>query len=281
MLLAVAFYTLLERKVLGYIQARKGPNKPGPLGLMVPFGDALKLITKECNIPGIGNRLIFLIGPFISMIIPIMMWSLYPSPYSPLTFKFSALFFVCLSTVGVYAVLGSGWSSNRGYSFLGSIRAVAQSVSYEVSLSVLIVIWVIFYNYELSVPKYLAIGCFFFIPMTMTFISALAETNRSPFDFSEGESELVRGFNTEYSAVPFVMIFLAEYISILFISLLVRLLFNMTSVNDLAFFMLLWALMFLYARGTLPRLRYDQLMFISWKCLLPASLCFAGMTLLR
>jgi len=267
---AVAFYTWQERKVLGYIQTRKGPNKPGPLGLLVPFADAIKLISKEPIWPSRGNKVFFLV-PFFSLIIPLLLWGVYPTSFESLTFKFSILFFLCVSSLGVYAILGAGWRRNRKYSILGAVRAVAQTVSYEVSLSFLVLHRVVFFFFRVATRKLLPLCLFMFLLMFILFVSTLAETNRSPFDFSEGESELVSGFNTEFSSVPFVMIFLAEYMSILFISMLIRALFNMRNM-DLYMFLALWALSFIWRRGALPRFRYDQLISLAWKCYLPITL---------
>ena len=278
-LLSVAFYTLLERKLLGYIQARKGPNKPGSIGLLVPFADAIKLITKESRYPYSSNHFLFVYSPFLSLIIPLLLWSLYPSTNERLNFKYSILIFLCVSALGVYALLGAGWGSNRRYSLLGAFRAVAQSVSYEVSLSIIVLHCIIFYHYEIYNGKLRPLTSFMFGIMVLLLVSSFAETNRSPFDFSEGESELVRGFNTEYRSVPFVMIFLAEYMSILFISNVLRALYCMRVYTDLLIFIIFSAVVFVWRRGTLPRLRYDQLMGMAWKRFLPISLCALCTTL--
>ena len=275
----VAFYTLLERKILGYIQVRKGPNKPSILGLFVPFADAIKLFTKELSVPTKRNN-IFLWVPCLALFIPLFIWIIYPTEYSILSFKYSTLLFICISAVGVYAILGAGWGSNRKYSMLGAVRAVAQTVSYEVRLSIIIVHRIIFYLYEIQQNKITNISLYLFMIICIFLVSSIAETNRSPFDFTEGESELVRGFNTEYSSIHFVIIFLAEYISIIFISTLVSLLFNIRSYSDLWFFITIWAVFFIWARGSLPRFRYDQLMFLAWKCFLPVVLSSVALTLL-
>ena len=275
----VAFYTLLERKVLGYIQTRKGPNKPSFLGLLTPFADAIKLLTKELNIPSHRNK-IFLWVPSLSLFIPLRLWILYPSTYNILSFKYSALLFICISAVGVYAILGAGWRSNRKYSILGAVRAVAQTVSYEVSLSIIIVHRLIFFLYMIQQVKLTTLSTFIFSIIAILLVSSIAETNRSPFDFTEGESELVRGFNTEYSSINFVIIFLAEYISIIFMSTIVRLLFNIRCYLDLFIFFSLWAFIFIWTRGTLPRFRYDQLIFLAWKSFLPLVLASVALSLL-
>lgn len=277
--LGVAFYTLLERKWLGYVQTRKGPNKPLLLGLFVPFADALKLVTKEIRIPHRSNKTIYIFVPCLTLFLPFRLWVIYPTVFTPVTLKYSALYFLCLTSVSVYAVLGAGWCSNRRYTILGAVRSVAQSVSYEVSFALIIVHWIVFYFFSLLQTKYSPLGTFIFMIMALLMVSALAETNRSPFDFSEGESELVRGFNTEFRSVSFVMIFLAEYLSIVFISMVIRAIFNMSGFLDLYAFLFIWAVTFIWVRGTIPRLRYDQLMYIAWKSFLPIALCRVCITL--
>jgi len=276
---AVAFFTLLERKVLGYVQSRKGPNKPGPSGLFVPFADALKLLRKEPSWVFKRNKLVFFSIPCYVLFVPLFLWSIYPTTFERTTLKYSGLFFLCVSTIGVYGIIGAGWGRNRKYSILGAIRAVAQSVSYEVGLRIIIIHWTFFYYFTLSQRKLTPLGVFLFLVLLLLFVRSLAETNRSPFDFSEGESELVRGFNTEYSATPFVMLFLAEYMSILLMSAVVSLLFNMSNTADGYVFLTAWSFVFVWRRGTVPRLRYDQLMYIAWKCYLPIVLGSAGFVL--
>jgi len=275
--LSVAFYTLLERKLLAYMQGRKGPNKPGPIGVMVPFADALKLV-KESNYP-LERNIIFVFMPFLFLRVPLLLWVVYPTPYSCLVFKSSILWVVCVSSVGVYAVLGSGWRSNRKYAIYGAVRAVAQSISYEVLFVLILLHWMLYYNYDI-ISSSLSNLLFLFIMMCLFFIVSLAETNRAPFDFVEGESELVRGFNTEFRGVSFLMIFLAEYMSILFISLLISVLFNITFYADLFIFFSLWAVSFIWCRGTLPRLRYDHLIYLAWKNLLSFLLCSLGVVVI-
>jgi len=268
---AVAFYTLLERKILAYIQTRKGPNKPGYVGILTPIADAIKLIMKEISSPS-GYNKIFNLIPLISVLLPLMLWLAYPTVNSTLNLKFSALWFLCLSSVRVYLVLGAGWRRNRKYSILGAVRAVAQSISYEVRFSLIILLTIIFFLYNIINLKIEVLGVFLFFPIILFFVSLLAETNRRPFDFSEGESELVRGYNTEYSSTHFILLFLGEYISILFISTVVRILYNIRNMLDLYPFIVFWGCLFIWTRGTLPRLRYDQLIATAWKSLLPCSL---------
>ena len=257
---------MLERKLLGYMQNRKGPNKPGPLGLLVPFGDAIKLLSKEITRPTQRNFVLYSLCPCLFFMLPFILWGLTDYTHA---FQYSALLFLCVSSLGVYAILGAGWCRNRKYSLLGAIRAVAQSVSYEVRLSFIVIHRMIFFNYILCVKKISPLFSFIFALVVLFVLSTLAETNRTPFDFSEGESELVRGFNTEYSSINFLLIFLGEYMAILFISFLVRSFFNMRNLMDLYIFLIFWARFFLWRRGTLPRLRYDHLIQLTWKHILP------------
>jgi len=269
-IVGVAFYTLLERKILGYVQTRKGPNKPGPLGLLVPFADAIKLFTKEINTPTTSNKSIFILVPGGTIIVPLILWCVYPGNW--FASKFTLLYIICISAIGVYWILGAGWGSNSKYSTLGAIRAVAQSISYEVCLSLIILHCLVIYLFSNLTPS-LPLAYIILPLILLFFLSRLAETNRSPFDFAEGESELVRGFNTEYASVRFVIIFLAEYISILFISVILSLLFLSRAIYETFLFLLITGTLFIWARGTLPRFRYDQLMYIAWKSILPAVLC--------
>ena len=271
-LLSVAFFTLMERKVLGHIQTRIGPNKPGQSGLFVPFADAIKLSVKETNFPSHSMESAFFFSPFLSLLIPLILWVTFPTIYPSLIFNYSLLWFVCVSSLGVYSLLLSGWGRNRIYAFMGGVRAVAQSISYEVSLTLIIMHYVLFYYYRLLSSKLVPIGIYLFVPIILLLVTSLAEANRSPFDFSEGESELVRGFNTEYRSIPFLILFLSEYMSIVFLSTVVSLIYNISRFWDLILFVALWAYVFIWRRGTLPRLRYDQLMFIAWKSFLPFSL---------
>ena len=246
---------------------RKGPNKPSIIGLFVPFADAVKLMVKENNSPSAGHHFVRLASPFFYLFVAFIFWCLNPCEEEK---KYGVLIFLCISSVGVFALLFCGWGRNRKYSFMGAVRSVAQSVSYEVILSIICLHFVIFYYFLLNSKLFSLIWIFYVL--LLFFLSCLAETNRSPFDFSEGESELVRGFNTEYRSVPFIMIFLAEYCSIVFMSLIIRLLFCMTCMLDLYVFFMLWASVFVWCRGTLPRLRYDQLIYLCWKSLLPVVL---------
>nr|AIA61523.1 NADH dehydrogenase subunit 1 [Cherax destructor]WRV01073.1 NADH dehydrogenase subunit 1 [Cherax destructor albidus]AIA61536.1 NADH dehydrogenase subunit 1 [Cherax destructor]UNJ13903.1 NADH dehydrogenase subunit 1 [Cherax destructor]CDL72631.1 NADH dehydrogenase subunit 1 [Cherax destructor] len=280
-LVGVAFVTLLERKILGYIQIRKGPNKLGILGLLQPFSDAVKLFAKEQGVPLVSNFLPYYLSPIFSLFIALIMWSVIPYELGLVDFDMSMLFFLCCLSLGVYPLMGAGWSSNCKYSLLGSLRAVAQTISYEVSLA-LILLSYIFLTGSFSfgdLSLYQESMWFFWvtIPLSMVWLgSCLAEMNRTPFDFAEGESELVSGFNTEYSSGGFVLIFMAEYVSILFMSGVSILLFLGGSVLSLGFYMklVMVSFLFIWVRGTLPRLRYDKLMYMAWKSFLPLSLNF-------
>nr|ALO76513.1 NADH deshydrogenase subunit 1 [Chrysolagria sp. CHR01] len=278
-LVGVAFLTLMERKVLGYIQIRKGPNKVGFYGILQPFSDAIKLFCKEQSFPFMSNFYIYYITPMLNLIFSLFLWSSIPFLSWFLNFKFSILFFLCVSSLGVYCIMLSGWSSNSNYALLGSLRSIAQTISYEVSLS-LILMSLIMLSLSLSFMEviynqfYMPFVFILFPLFIMWFTSCLAETNRTPFDFAEGESELVSGFNVEYSSGMFAMIFLAEYSSILFISVITCILFFSSSIFSLMFFIkcVFFSFFFILIRGTLPRFRYDKLMYLAWKSFLPSSL---------
>nr|YP_010716199.1 NADH dehydrogenase subunit 1 [Parnassius davydovi]WDE75948.1 NADH dehydrogenase subunit 1 [Parnassius davydovi] len=278
-LIGVAFLTLLERKVLGYIQIRKGPNKVGYIGILQPFSDAIKLFTKEQIFPIYSNYISYYFSPIIGFILSLMVWMLIPYYFNMISFNLGILFFLCCTSMGVYTVMVAGWSSNSNYSLLGGLRAVAQTISYEVSLALIMlssIILILDFNMMMFFI-YQDLVWFFFLmmPLSMCWISSsLAETNRTPFDFAEGESELVSGFNIEYSSGGFALIFLAEYSSILFMSMLFVLMY-MGGYNMSLFFYIklsLISFLFIWVRGTLPRYRYDKLMYLSWKSYLPISL---------
>nr|QWY26005.1 NADH dehydrogenase subunit 1 [Morphostenophanes yunnanus] len=280
-LVGVAFLTLLERKVLGYIQVRKGPNKVGFVGVLQPFSDAVKLFTKEQTVPFMSNFLIYYFCPALNLFISLFLWMLMPFLSVVFNFDLSLLFFLSVSSLGVYTVMMAGWSSNSSYSLLGGLRAVAQTISYEVSLSLILMSYILlvlsFNLLDFVVFQAYVWFIFLCLPLSvMWIISSLAETNRTPFDFAEGESELVSGFNVEYSSGGFAMIFLAEYSSILFMSMVSVLLFFGGDLYSFWFFVKLVGLSFfwVWVRGTLPRFRYDKLMYLAWKSFLPCSLGF-------
>nr|YP_010239413.1 NADH dehydrogenase subunit 1 [Bursa rhodostoma]QTF74745.1 NADH dehydrogenase subunit 1 [Bursa rhodostoma] len=283
-LLAVAFFTLLERKGLSYIQIRKGPNKVGLAGLPQPIADAAKLLTKEIAKPTMANYSPYFIAPIFSFILALLLWQLYPSLYSTGYFKWGILFFLCVSGLNVYGTLLAGWSSNSKYALLGSLRAIAQTISYEVSMALILLFPLFlvgtFSFIEMKESQQLIWLTFVMLPVSlMWFVTCVAETNRAPFDFAEGESELVSGFNIEYGAAGFALIFLAEYANILVMSLFTALLFFGGSSmflfeSDLGFMfkVLFFAFLFIWVRGSYPRFRYDLLMGLTWKGFLPAAL---------
>nr|YP_011008865.1 NADH dehydrogenase subunit 1 [Charybdis miles]WPV76782.1 NADH dehydrogenase subunit 1 [Charybdis miles] len=278
-LIGVAFVTLLERKILGYIQIRKGPNKVGYMGLLQPFSDAIKLFTKEQTMPIMSNFIIYYLCPVFSLFLSLLAWSVMPYDVGLVSFNMSILFFFCCLGMGVYSVMVAGWASNCKYSLLGSLRSVAQTISYEVSLALILLSYIMLlggFSLELFV-KYQNYVWFMFMSFPLSliwFASCLAETNRTPFDFAEGESELVSGFNTEYSSGGFALIFMAEYSSILFMSVLFVIVFLGSSPSSVMFYLksMLLAFIFVWVRGTLPRLRYDKLMYLAWKSFLPVSI---------
>lgn len=276
-LLAVAFLTLVERKVLRYIQLRKGPNKVGFGGLPQPFADAIKLFTKENSWVTLSNPLAYKLAPVLSLVLALTLWVLYLSPFSGYYIPLGILLFLCISRVNVYTTLISGWSSNSKYALLGALRAIAQSISYEVRIALLLLrVAIVSHSYNLgalSEEQGLSWLSLFLMPLAiMWFTSSLAETNRAPFDFAEGESELVSGFNIEYGARGFAFLFMAEYANIIFIRILTRVLFLggtrmwvWRSPVVCTVKVVLVALTFLWVRGSFPRLRYDQLMYLTWK----------------
>nr|UOU84953.1 NADH dehydrogenase subunit 1 [Hydrophoria linogrisea] len=280
-LVSVAFLTLLERSVLGYIQIRKGPNKVGIMGIPQPFCDAIKLFTKEQTYPLLSNYISYYFSPVFSLFLSLLVWMCMPMFVKLFSFNLGLLFFLCCTSLGVYTVMIAGWSSNSNYALLGGLRAVAQTISYEVSLALVLLSFIfliggynmlMFYKYQLFIWF-----LFIMFPMALVWFSiSLAETNRTPFDFAEGESELVSGFNVEYSSGGFALIFLAEYASILFMSMLFCVMFLGSDVFSLFFYVKLTFLsfMFIWVRGTLPRFRYDKLMYLAWKSFLPFSLNF-------
>nr|YP_009240121.1 NADH dehydrogenase subunit 1 [Trichiosoma anthracinum]AMN87271.1 NADH dehydrogenase subunit 1 [Trichiosoma anthracinum] len=280
-LIGVAFLTLFERKILGYIQIRKGPNKVMFMGILQPFCDAIKLFSKEQMFPLLSNYYPYYISPIFSLFLSLILWMIMPYFTNMNSFNLSILFFLCCTSISVYSIMISGWSSNSKYAMLGGGRSVAQTISYEVSMLIILMFFIFliesfsfldFYKFQLN---------FWFIfimfPLVVVwFIICLAETNRTPFDFSEGESELVSGFNVEYSSGGFALIFMAEYSSILFMSMLCMLMFVGGNLFSLFFYigLVFFSFLFILIRGTLPRLRYDKLMMMAWKSFLPVSLNF-------
>nr|UYA97745.1 NADH dehydrogenase subunit 1 [Megacopta cribriella] len=278
-LISVAFVTLLERKVLGYIQLRSGPNSVGLLGLLQPFSDGLKLFFSEQVYLYKSNTIIYNISPVFMLFLSFLIWSLYPMMVNIYNFNYGVLFFMCCTGMGVYGVMMCGWSSNSNYALLGGLRSVAQTISYEISMSFIMLCYVIFvFGFNLvDFMNYQTLIWFllFSFPLFFCWLSScLAETNRAPFDFAEGESELVSGFNVEYSGGFFAFIFLSEYMNIIFMSMLTVVMFLGCDIWSIIFylsvvFMIFW---FIWVRGVLPRFRYDKLMYLTWKLFLPLSL---------
>nr|YP_006303261.1 NADH dehydrogenase subunit 1 [Zygeupolia rubens]ADZ05388.1 NADH dehydrogenase subunit 1 [Zygeupolia rubens] len=285
LLLAVAFYTLMERKVLGYIQLRKGPNKVSFMGVPQPLADAAKLFTKEQVKPVLANWVAYFLAPVLSLFLTLALWLVYPSyGFFSYSFGFGLLFFLCISSINVYGTLVAGWASNSKYALLGSLRAVAQTISYEVSM-VLILLSGVYLVGSYDLVDFMVFqdgGCWLIFSCSLVsfvwFVTTLAETNRAPFDFAEGESEIVSGFNIEYSAGGFALIFMAEYGAILVMSVVTGILFfggdnfGMSIVGGYVAKGMFFSFLFLWVRGSLPRIRYDKLMSLTWKSFLPVAL---------
>ena len=306
LLVTVAMLTYAERKVIAAMQLRKGPNVVGPFGLLQPFADALKLITKETIIPAGANRIVFIMAPMVTFLLSLVAWAVIP--FAPgwviSDINVGILYLFAISSLGVYGIIMAGWASNSKYAFLGALRSAAQMVSYEVSIGFVIItvllcvgslnlqdivkaqsggIWH-WHAFQLMPPL---------LPMAVIFfISALAETNRSPFDLPEGESELVAGYFVEYSSMSFALFFLGEYAAMILMSGMTSVLFLGGWDSPLPFAPFTWIpgpvwfslkiafclFVFLWVRATLPRYRYDQLMRLGWKVFLPLSLGWVILT---
>nr|YP_009104399.1 NADH dehydrogenase subunit 1 [Lissemys scutata]AFC17506.1 NADH dehydrogenase subunit 1 [Lissemys scutata] len=295
-LIAVAFFTLIERKVLGYMQLRKGPNIIGPYGLLQPIADGMKLFTKEPILPTNSSPILFMLAPTLALLLALSVWLPLPMPFSLADLNLGLLFLIAMSSFTAYTIMWSGWSSNSKYALMGSLRAVAQTISYEVTLGIILISMAMLsggFNMQTFTMTQEPLSLIFMSwPLTMMwYISTLAETNRSPFDLTEGESELVSGFNVEYAAGPFALLFLAEYANIIMMNMLTVTIFLNSPMNDnspelLTTLMvtktMLLSIGFLWVRASYPRFRYDQLMHLLWKNFLPItlSMCLWHMSML-
>lgn len=276
-LLSVAFFTLFERKVIGLFHLRFGPNKVSFIGLVQPLLDAFKLLTKQSLVPLRSNKFIYHASPITALLLAIFIWLTIPIYYIVVSINYSLVIFFCLGSMIVFSVLISGWSSNSKYSLIGSLRSVAQSISYESVFSTLIVLFMLI-AFSYSIRSYTSQSSLLFLfLLPIWVICTLAETHRAPFDFSEAESELVSGFNTEYSGAYFAFLFLSEYAILLYSCMLISYIFFMFFM-PFSFFLLVCvtlaiSFLFIWIRITFCRFRYDMLIIMSWKVLLPLTLC--------
>ncbi len=299
LLLGVAYLTWAERKVLGAMQMRKGPNVVGIFGLLQPFADAIKMLMKETIIPSGASRALFIMAPMITFILAMLAWAVIPvnDGWAIADINVGILYLFAISSLGVYGIIIAGWASNSKYAFLGALRSAAQMVSYEVSMG-FVIVTVLLCVGSLNLTEIVRAqeNMWFIIPLfpmfVIMFISALAETNRAPFDLPEGESELVAGFFVEYSSMSFALFFLGEYANMILMSALITILFlgGWYAPFDIAPFTWipgpLWFIfkicfclfIFVWVRATFPRYRYDQLMRLGWKVFLPFSLAWLVLT---
>lgn len=293
LLIAVAYFTIAERKIIGTIQRRKGPNILGFLGLLQPITDGLKLFSKETTIPNNSTISIFLLAPILTFILSLITWAVIPFAYSSVfaNINLGILYILAISSLNVYGILIAGWSSNSKYSFLGALRSTAQIISYEIVISFIIIL-ICICSESLNITNVILsqkIIWFLFslFPMVLIFyVAILAETNRHPFDLPEAEAELVSGYNVEYSAMTFALFFLGEYANMLLMSAFASILFlggwltaypknillsSFVLENSFWFSIkiLVGVVFFIFTRASLPRYRYDQLMYLGWKCFLP------------
>ena len=299
LLIFIAYLTFFERKVIGFIQLRKGPNVVGPLGLFQPFADGIKLLTKETIFPDKSNKFIFVLSPIITFTLALLAWAVIPIDYKIVLSDINVgiMYIFAISSLGVYGIIMAGWSSNSRYAFLGSLRSAAQMISYEVSIG-LIIISILLSAGSLNLTEIVLSqqNLWYFIPhfpmFVVFFISTLAETNRAPFDLPEAESELVAGYNVEYSSMSFGLFFLGEYGNMILMCSMTTILFLggwlapfqhewLNIIPGYIWFLLKVCFLlftFLWVRATLPRYRYDQLMTLGWKLFLPLSLLWIIIT---
>ena len=299
LLLLIAYLTYFERKVIGAIQLRKGPNVVGPFGLFQPIADGIKLLTKETIFPENSNKVIFILSPIITFTLALIGWAVIPVDYKIVLadINVGVMYIFAVSSLGVYGIIMAGWASNSRYAFLGALRSAAQMISYEVSIG-LIIISVLITSGSLNLSEIVMKqqNMWYVIPhfpmFVIFFISTLAETNRAPFDLPEAESELVAGYNVEYSSMSFGLFFLGEYGNMILMSSMSTILFlgGWLPPADINLFQnipgFIWFLLkvtfllflFLWVRATLPRYRYDQLMRLGWKVFLPLSLAWIIIT---
>jgi len=302
LLISVAFLTLLERKVMGAMQSRKGPNVVGFFGLLQPIADGVKLLLKETVIPAYSNKILFIFAPVLTFMICILGWFVIPFPNggSVLKLNMGILYLLALSSIGVYGIILAGWASNSKYALLGSLRSTAQMISYEISMS-LTILPVIILSESLNLndivlkQRFIFNGIIMVLPAIIFFISSLAETNRAPFDLPEAEGELVAGYNVEYSSMTFALFFLAEYANIILMAILSVCLFwggwffypldiifiKITYTSPFIIYnfiyickILFFCFLFIWVRASFPRYRYDQLMAIGWKVFLPLTFAY-------
>ena len=295
LLIGVAYLTYFERKVMGAIQLRKGPNVVGPFGLWQPFADAIKMLLKETIIPTGADRALFVIAPMLTFGLAILAWAVIPvnNHWAVANINVGILYLFAISSLGVYGIIIAGWASNSKYAFLGAMRSAAQMVSYEVSMGfVIVTVLLCAGSLNLNDIVMAQRTVWFAIPLfpvfIIFFISGLAETNRAPFDLAEGETEIVAGFFVEYSAMSFALFFLGEYANMILVSAMTTTLFlggwlspipfvPFTLVPGVFWFLLkimVCLFVFVWVRATLPRLRYDQLMSLGWKVFLPISMFY-------
>jgi NADH-quinone oxidoreductase subunit H len=295
LLVAVAYLTLLERKVMASMQQRRGPNVVGLFGLLQPLADGLKLLIKETILPSSANTIIFILAPIITFLLALVTWSVIPfgADMVLIDLNVGILFVFAISSLGVYGIIAAGWSSNSKYSFLGALRSAAQMVSYEVSIGLIIMcVLLCAGSLNLSEIVYAQKEVWYCIPLfplfIMFFISGLAETNRAPFDLPEAEAELVSGYNTEYAAMGFALFFLGEYANMILMCSVLSILFlggwlpliNFFPFNLIpgvfwfGFKVTILLFVFVWVRAAFPRYRYDQLMRLGWKVFLPFSLAW-------